>query len=110
MSFRSLRPLSSTTRLISQTRRAITITSARLSESKGADADSHSKVRVTGGKPFADGAKVKEGSVSGITGAREPVEGKSPYSAQAEKWNADPQHHLLESPFPSCSASRTVHT
>ena len=78
MSFRSLRPLSSTARLISQTRRAITITSARLEERKGADADSHNKVRVTSGKPFADGAKVKEGSVSGIPQAREPVEGKSP--------------------------------
>jgi hypothetical protein len=78
MSFRSLRPLSSTARLISQTRRTITTTAARLSEPKGVDADSHSKVRVTSGKPFADGAKVKEGSVSGIPRAREPVEGKSP--------------------------------
>jgi hypothetical protein len=78
MSFRSLRPLSSTSRLICQTRRAITITPARLSKPKGADADSHSKVRVTSGKPFADGAKVKEGSVSGVPRAREPVEGKSP--------------------------------
>jgi hypothetical protein len=77
-SFRSLRPLSSTARFISQTRRAITITPARLSEPKGADAESHSEVRVTSGKPFADGAKVKEGSVSGIPQAREPVEGKSP--------------------------------
>jgi len=78
MSFRSLRPLSSTARLVYQSRRTITITSTRLSEPKGADADSHSKVRVTSGKPFADGAKVQEGSVSGIPRAREAVEGKSP--------------------------------
>lgn len=77
MSLRSLRPLSSTARLIYQTRRTITTTSARLSGHKGIDADSYGKVRVTSGKPFADGAKVKEGPVSGIPQAREPVEGKS---------------------------------
>lgn len=78
MSFRSLRPLSSTARLISQSSRAITTTFARPQQPKGEDANSHSKVRVTSGRPFADGAKVKEGSVSGVPRAREPVEGKSP--------------------------------
>ena len=77
MASRFLRPLSSTARSILQTRRAITTTSARLQEPKGADADSHARVKVASGAPFADGAKQKEGPVSGIPRARESVEGKS---------------------------------
>ena len=109
MSFRSLRPLSSTARLISQSRRAITTTSARLSEPKGADADSHSQVRVTSGKPFADGARLKEGPISGIPRAREPVDGKSTIPGLGGGKRADPQHHLLVSPSLNYSASETAH-
>jgi hypothetical protein len=47
-------------------------------EPKGAHPDSHASIRVSTGNAFADGAKEKEGPISGIPRSQEAHAGESP--------------------------------
>jgi len=76
MSLRPLPLLSTVARSLIQSRRAINTSSFRLQEPKAAHPDSHAEIRVSRGEPVADGAKEKEGPISGISKAREPAEGQ----------------------------------
>lgn len=76
MALRSIRPPSSPAARILQTYRTISTSSPRPKEPKVAHADSLARVRISQGEPFADGAKQKEGTVSGIPRSQEPTEGK----------------------------------
>jgi hypothetical protein len=47
-------------------------------EPKGAHPESHASIRVSTGNAFADGAKEKEGPISGIPRSQEAHAGESP--------------------------------
>jgi hypothetical protein len=107
MSLRLLRPLA-IARIGFQKFRTIATTSPRLYASKGVHADSHTRVEVTSGQAFADGAKEEEATRSGLPWSQEPHEGESTQLGSSPK--PDLQLHLLVFPCHNYSASRIEHT